>query len=139
MSDSWNSGFPVVSLLGCTFLRKREYKTQEDMVPRALVILGLSFPLCRAEEVPVRHLLPVWPDPGYPGVTEPEDEGPGLCHLQGSQQCHQCLALHAGFPFLRQAHGEHCACGSCVRACVCVKCYGRWDGPGPPVTCSPVP
>ena len=38
-------------------------------------------PHCRAEEVPVCHLLPVWPDLGYPGVTEPEDEGPGLCHL----------------------------------------------------------
>ncbi|XP_023599740.1 U1 small nuclear ribonucleoprotein A isoform X3 [Myotis lucifugus] len=35
----------------------------------------------RAEEVPVCYLLPVWPDPGYPGVTEPENEGPSLCHL----------------------------------------------------------
>lgn len=91
---------------------------------------------CRAEEVPLCHLLPVWPDPGYPGFPEPEDEGPGLCHLQGGQQRHQCPALHAGLPLLRQAYGERCGCGGCACA---VECCGRWGGSGPPVTCSPVP
>ena len=87
------------------------------MIPGLQSLLGLCSPHCRAEEVPVRHLLPVWPDPGYPGVTKPEDERPGLCHFQGGQQHHQRPAFHAGLPLLEQAHvhpigqdrlGYHC-------------------------------
>ena len=59
----------------------------------------------RVEEVPVRHLLAVRADPGHPGGEEPEDEGPGLCDLQGGQQRLQRTAVHAGIPLLRQAHG----------------------------------
>lgn len=73
---------------------------------QAFVTVCLVFPECRAQEVPVCHLLPVWPDPGYPGVSELEDEGPGLCHLQRCQQQHQRPAFHAEFPLLSEAQ-EH--------------------------------
>lgn len=117
----------MVSLLGCISSEKRS-SSPRTRYPSLQSPLGLFSPHCRAEEVPVCHLLPVWPDPGYTGVTKPEDEGPGLCHLQGGQQCHQRPAFHAGLPLLRQAHGEHRVWR--VWVCACAKCCCRLDGSG---------
>lgn len=124
LADGVHSG-PCLAL-------KKDFNPQ-DKVPRPPVTHG-CFPSspCRAEEVPVRHLLPVWPDPGYPGFPKPEDEGPGLCHLQGGQQRHQRPALHAGLPLLRQAHGEHCGCGGCARTAVLRQTGWVWASRLPP-------
>lgn len=62
--------------------------------------------LSRAEEVPLCHLLPVWPDSGHPCLQELEDARAGLCHFQGGQQCYQCPEVHARVSVLWQANGE---------------------------------
>lgn len=54
----------------------------------------------RVEEVPLRHFLTVWSDPGHSGNEDPEDEGPGICDFQRDQLCSQCSAIHARIPFL---------------------------------------
>ena len=54
----------------------------------------------RAQEVPVRNLLPVWTNLGYRGDENTQDERTSLRHLQGSEQCDQRYEIYAGFSFL---------------------------------------
>jgi len=59
-----------------------------------------SLAFYRTEKVVVRYILPVWTNPGHPCFPYPENEGSGLCDLQGDQQRFQCTPLYAGLPFL---------------------------------------
>jgi hypothetical protein len=61
---------------------------------------------CRAEAMPVRHVLPVRQDHRH---RRPEDaplERAGLGGVRGRSRSHERAALHAGLPLLREADRE---------------------------------
>ncbi len=63
-------------------------------------VAHLSSSFDRIEEVVVCYILPVWPNSGHPCFSYTENEGSGLCDLQGDKQCFQCTPLYARLPIL---------------------------------------
>lgn len=65
-----------------------------------------THPACRAQEVPVRAVWPVWQDPGRGVHEDCAPAGPGLGGVCGRDGSDQLRACPARLPLLRQAPGE---------------------------------
>jgi hypothetical protein len=60
----------------------------------------------RAEEMRLRHVLPVRQDPGRGGAQDVPDAGAGMGGLQRRGSSDERAQIDAGLPLLRQAHRE---------------------------------